>query len=159
MEDFSLYIQRAGEDTAKGTVEEWYCGVTDACAAVDGGFKDFASKSWQGEDGEDVYIPATPRLAAYDAEWELCYKGPGRAAFATLEAMRSWLSGKLLALYDPYTGMGRRGAWLKGFSSPKYTRRKGAEVLRFTLTFRITAPGGGVTATEEGGEVKLTENS
>lgn len=159
MKDYSLYIQRANDNSAKGCVENWNIAVVESCTDIDGGFRDLASREWADEDGEDVYIPASRKLNAYDAKWTLCYKGAASDAFGKLTDFRDWLSsGGLLMIYDPKTTTGRIGAYLSKFGTPTYWRKGNEEVLKFEVTFRITSPRKGLTATETDGVVTLAEN-
>ncbi len=158
MKDYSLYIQRDSDTSAKGIVEEWNIAVVETCTDIDGGFKTFTSREWANEDGEDVYMPASPKLQAYDAKWTLCYKGAASNAYEKLTDFRDWLSGTLLKIYDPKTLTGRVGAYLSKFGAPTYWRKGDEEVLKFEVTFRITSPRKGLTATETGGTVTLVEN-
>lgn len=160
MKEYSLYIQKASATSAKNTVDEWSVAVTESCTTIDGGFRDFTSREWADEDGEDVYIPASPKLSAYDAEWKFCYKGNSQTAYSKLVEMRDYLSSGLLSIYDPYISRGFAGAYIKEFGNPEYWRQNGQDILKFSIKFRITKPKTKITATEaEDGTVTLSESS
>lgn len=158
MNRYSIYIQREGETAAVNSVEEWNVAVTSICTDTDGGFRDFTSREWADEDGEDVYVPATPRLKAFDAKWKVCYKGDADTAYEKLEAMREKLAGALLDIYDTYSSHGYAGCYLKEFGDPTYTRNGNEDVLQFSITFRVTKPRTKVILTQSNGVNTLTEN-
>ena len=63
--------------------------------------KEPAKANWFDEDGEDAFIPDRLRFEAYDAEFEMAYKGKELAsnpfdldlAFTAISQFKNWLSG------------------------------------------------------------------
>lgn len=107
--------------------------------------KELPSNDWGGEDGEDVYIPKTLPLKAYDMTLNLCYKGPVETAYLAIKSFRDYLigadgDGAALKVYMPYTGIGRTDVYLKSFSPEDFWLDTDEEVVLFNITFRVTNP-------------------
>ena len=148
-----------------GTTIDSYTTWGIVCAKVPfkagGKTKDLAKRDWHDEHGEDVYIPDTLMLEAYDAEFELAYKGQETAgnpfnldlAFTKIDAFKKWLTGisnskSTLSIYSPYAAMGRRDCYLLEISDEaphvqtKYERGNlyHENVVTFKVKFRVTDP-------------------
>ena len=105
-----------------------------------------ATRSWPGEHGEDVYIPASGlKLKAYDVEVEFCYKGAVDTAYAQYKALRNYLtgidgSGGTLKIYDPYWRRGRTKVYVKKIGDLDPHRSNVDEVLSAKVSFRVADP-------------------
>ena len=126
--------------------------------------KELAKNGWQDEHGEDTYIPSKLMFEAYDAEFEMAYKGEELAtnpfdldlAFTRINAFKKWLSGNdttsgsgaELKIYSPFETIGRQGCYLLEISDEEpcvlTKQSKGniyhENVATFKVKFRITDP-------------------
>lgn len=126
--------------------------------------KELAKNGWQDEHGEDTYIPSKLMFEAYDAEFEMAYKGEELAtnpfdldlAFTRINAFKKWLSGNdttsgsgaELKIYSPFETIGRQGCYLLEISDEEpcvlTKQSKGnmyhENVVTFKVKFRITDP-------------------
>ena len=126
--------------------------------------KELAKNGWQDEHGEDTYIPSKLMFEAYDAEFEMAYKGEELAtnpfdldlAFTRISAFKKWLSGNdttsgsgaELKIYSPFETIGRQGCYLLEISDEEpcvlTKQSKGniyhENVATFKVKIRITDP-------------------
>ena len=123
----TLLIKKDGGNFVN-TYTEWGIVCAKVPFRAGGKTKDLPKRSWNDEDGEDVYIPAKLPMEAYDAEFEMAYKGQELAtnpfdldlAFTKINAFCKWLTGNdsesgtgaMLTIYSPYSTIGRRGCYL-----------------------------------------------
>ncbi len=153
-----LYIQKMnGADTGvKNSLTDFYAVCTDFPFKTGGETKDLVKREWAGEDGEDVYIPSTLPLKAYDLEIEMCYKRRANISNdnvlkADLDNFRDFLLGGALKIYNPATGIGRQNVYLSDFEDIKPYKIKtsaiemgGLRVIEntatFTVKFRVSDP-------------------
>ena len=95
--------------------------------------KDLVSDDWAGEDGEDTFFPEKLPMKAYDLKVEIGYKGDLGSAYQSVTSLMNYLTtdGTELKIYNPYTGIGRRGVYLKEFENEVFV--KGDVTFRYTL--------------------------
>lgn len=108
--------------------------------------EDVVSRTWAGEDGEDVYLPPSGLDAkAYDLEVEMIYKGEPKTAVSAFNSFREYLLGKddlgaEMNLYDPYWGIGRSKVYVEKISDIEAAQSDIDEVVGMKVTFRVTDP-------------------
>lgn len=111
--------------------------------------KEPASRDWNDEDGEDVYIPSNGlRYKAYDMEVKFLYVGSQMNMANDLKNFIEFICGKdlnqpiLLAVYDEYTQTGRRGLYVKEIDNDlvAYDNVNLEVIATFKVKFHVTDP-------------------
>ena len=168
MEDRHCLLFQKGSGTVKNSFTEWGIVCYKVPFKAGGKTKELAKTDWIDEHGEDAYIPSKLMFEAYDAEFELAYKGKELAsnpfdldlAFTQITAFKKWLSGNddptnypngtgaELKIYSPFSTIGRQGCYLLeiGEEAPhvQTVQDKGnlyhENVVTFKVTIRVTDP-------------------
>ena len=144
--DYTFLMQKQGIGAAvKDSLADFGIVCTEVPFMPFSETKELPSRDWPDEDGEDTYIPAELPAAAYDLELGLCYKGSLSTCHTKIKAFIDYLTGKdgngsELTIYLPYTGIGRKGCYLKSVGNIEFAKSGTDEVLTFTATFRVTDP-------------------
>lgn len=139
-------MQKMSDDApVKDSLEAFGMVCTSFPFKTDGGTKDLPTRDWNGEDGEDTYIPDVLPLKAYDLEAKMCYKGDIATAYDKLMLFREYLTGEdgngaTLKVYNSHTRIGRQRIYLLEIGDPEFNQSDIDEVLTFTLNFRVTDP-------------------
>ena len=111
--------------------------------------KDLAKRDWYDEDGEDVYIPTDGTKAkAYDLEVKFLYSGAQNLMYDKISSFVKFITGRnangssLLAIYDEYTGVGKRGVYVQEIPNELYDYNDvNIDAYSvFKVKFRITDP-------------------
>lgn len=111
--------------------------------------KDLAKRDWYDEHGEDVYVPTDGlKFKAYDIEIRFLYVGTESAISSDLRDFIDFLAGKnsdgkpMLAIYDEYTKVGRRGMYMLSYNNDLfyYSDTDTQAIATFTVKFRVTDP-------------------
>lgn len=153
-----------GEGEVINSYDQWGIVCCKVPFKAGGKTKELAKRDWHDEHGEDAYIPAKVMFDAYDAEFELAYKGQELAenpfnlslAFQMVDSFKRWLSGNdttsgsgaELKIYSPFSTIGRQGCHLLEISDEDPIVRTKQEngnlyhenVLTFKVSFRVTDP-------------------
>lgn len=176
MEDRNTLLFQKGNGEIVNSYEKW--GIV--CAKVPfnagGKTKELAKRDWHDEQGEDTYIPSRLMFEAYDAEFELAYKGQELAtnpfnlslAFEKIDTFKKWISGNdtdsgsgaELKIYSPYSAIGRQGCYLKEISDEepvvqtKYEQGNlyNENIVTFKVKFRVTDPMTNIILSDESDE-------
>lgn len=159
-----LLFQKEGSNIVYNSFTNWGIVCSKVPFKAGGNTKELAKRSWSDEHGEDVYIPEKLMFEAYDAEFELAYKGQELSsnpfnlslAFSRINAFKKWLSGNdtssgsgaSLTIYSPYSTIGRKDCYLLeiGEEDPhvQLKEERGNEynenVVTFKAAFRIADP-------------------
>lgn len=142
---YSILMQKETDGAeVKDSLADFGVALTEADCQWGGEVKELASRDWDGEDGEDTYIPSVLPLEAYDAKFELACKGSD--AYGKMMTLRSYLtgtdgSGAELRLYTAWGGWGRKGVYLKKIEDAELHYSAGTGwVMEFSATFRVTDP-------------------
>lgn len=164
MKDIYKLLFQKGSGTVVDSYAQW--GIVCCKVPFSAGCetKEVASRDWHDEHGEDAYIPQKLMFKAYDAEFEMAYKGQELAtnpfdldlAFTKISAFKKWLSGNdnssgtgaELKIYSPYATIGRQGCYLLSISDEDpvvHTKAEGSNVyhenvVTFKVKFRVTDP-------------------
>lgn len=111
--------------------------------------KDLAKRDWYDENGEDVYIPQDGlKFKAYDLDVTFLYVGTQENMQNEITGFISFITGRntggspLLAVYDEYTKIGRRGIFVSKIDNSLFTYDDINEhvIARFKVKFRVTDP-------------------
>lgn len=112
--------------------------------------KEFASRDWPDENGEDVFIPTDGKVfKPYDLEVSFIYVGSPVSMHAELAGFIEYINGMnsggspLLAVYDEYTKLGFHGLYVTEVSDDLYDisdvdDAEGIALLK--VKFRVTQP-------------------
>lgn len=109
-------------------------------------FKDFASKSVPGEDGERVFFPEQAAVEAFDMTVEFKYKGILAKAQSDYSGFVNFFrgteeqKGTELAFYSPWHRFGRQKVYAKKIENTGYWRQGDEVTMKCKVTFRITDP-------------------
>ena len=164
----NTYIQQLhfdGETYTKGEVvnltEKWgiYCDVPFKLFPE---AKELAVRDWAGEDGRDVYIPKKIPLAAYELEVEVTYKGEDAKMRDNIEAFIKFIYGRndgavggRLAIYDEYTGIGRKDIHVTSIDNDIYydVDYDDEQCAKFNVKFQVEDPATDVKPSVSGNKV------
>ena len=149
------YIQQLhfdGENYTKSEVvdltEQWgiYCDVPFKLFPE---AKELPYRDWAGEDGRDVYVPKKIPLAAYELEVEATYKGEDGKMRKNIEAFIKFIYGRnlnavggSLAIYDDYTGIGRKDIHVLSIDNDIYydVDYDDEQCAKFNIKFQVEDP-------------------
>lgn len=163
MERYTLLIQR-GNGSVVSTADQW--GIVCCKVPFKAGCetKEVAKRDWYDEHGEDAYLPSKLMFKAYDAEFDMAYKGQELAsnpfdldlAMTNIDAFKKFLTGNTssdgdgseLKIYSPFTTIGRQKCYLLAISDEDpVVMTKGENnnvyhenVVTFKVKFRVTDP-------------------
>ena len=111
--------------------------------------KDLAKRDWYDEHGEDVYVPTDGlKMKAYDLEVTFLYVGSRENMGNELKSFVKFICGRnnggapMLAIYDEFTGIGKRGCYVTDVNNDLYVYDDANEhiVSKFKVKFRVTDP-------------------
>ncbi len=111
--------------------------------------KDLPTRDWAGEDGLDVYIPEKLPVKHYDIEVTFLYKGTEKAMRTDLNDFIDFLYGRndgavggRLAIYNEYTGIGRKDIVVAEVENEIFHLTDGDPdaVAKFKITFTVYDP-------------------
>ena len=136
----TLVFQLASGSTTKDLYADFSVKTTSVPLFVPMETKDLPNRDWGDEDGEDTYFPSELKLAAYDADISVIYKGATGTFQSKQQALFNYLRSGELNIYSPYSNTGCKGAYFKGFSDFDFVSDSTGDVAQFKLTFRITKP-------------------
>jgi len=112
--------------------------------------KELATRDWKDEDGEDVFISKDGlQFQAYDIDVTFLYDGVEADMSSDLRNFIDYISncsgstaGVMLAIYDEYTKIGRRGIYVKDISNDMYFYDdvNPNAIASFKVKFRVTDP-------------------
>lgn len=164
MDAINCLLFQKGSGNVVNSYTQWGIVCCKVPFKAGGKTKELAKNEWQDEHGEDTYIPSKLMFEAYDAEFEMAYKGEELAtnpfdldlAFTRINAFKKWLSGNdttsgsgaELKIYSPFETIGRQGCYLLEISDEEpcvlTKQSKGniyhENVATFKVKFRITDP-------------------
>lgn len=111
--------------------------------------KEPAKRDWLDEDGEDVYIPTGGfKFKSYELAVKFLYVGKKSAMKQDLKTFVDFLYGRntggkpLMAVYDEYTQIGRRGLYVKDVDNELlfHSDSDTDVIAQFKVTFVVTDP-------------------
>lgn len=164
MDAINCLLFQKGSGNVVNSFTQWGIVCCKVPFKAGGKTKELAKNGWQDEHGEDTYIPSKLMFEAYDAEFEMAYKGEELAtnpfdldlAFTWINAFKKWLSGNdttsgsgaELKIYSPFETIGRQGCYLLEISDEEpcvlTKQSKGnmyhENVVTFKVKFRVTDP-------------------
>lgn len=136
----SIIFQKSDSSQGVDASEEWGFVLTKA-SYPKYETQDPYSQEWNGEDGEDAYVPpAGLPLKAFDFDIELAWKGPAPQAPAKLLALANWLRGASLMAYVPVRNLGFAECYCKEIGEPVGYWEKGNVVITVPVSLRVTNP-------------------
>lgn len=136
----TLKFQKEGTSVTKDLYTDFGFKTTSVPLFVPMETKEPSKRDWSDEDGEDVYLENGLKIAAYDAEVDVIYKGASGTFKAKQQALYEYLRSGELSIYSPYSNTGCKGAYFKGFSDFDFTSDSMGDVGQCTLNFRVTKP-------------------
>lgn len=166
MDNRNALLIKKGNGAVVNSYTQWNIACCKVPFKVGGKTKDLPKRDWHDEQGEDTYIPNKLMIEAYDVEFELaCVVNSSSfdllGALAKIDAFKKWLSGNdsengtgaELAIYSPYSTIGRQGCYLLEISDeePHLQMKQTAgniyneNVLTFKVKFRVTDPNTQIT--------------
>ena len=139
----TLIFQKEGGSTTKDLYADFSVKTTSVPMFIPLETKEFPSRDWADEDGEDVYFPETAKMSAYDAEVSVVYHGAQGSFQSKQEAIFKYFTtgGTEINIFSPYSQTGCKGAYFKGFSDFDLTSDSNlGDVAVFKMKFRVTKP-------------------
>jgi len=104
-------------------------------------------KSWYDEDGDDEYLPATPRYEAYTMNVDFVYEGALNTANTNIKNFLDFIQGGYFSLYDEYTGIGRQKIRYVSVDENATLYRRDKDVVEFTVSLKVNDPVTQITIT------------
>lgn len=168
--NYKLLFQK-GSGTVVDSFSQWGIVCREVPFKVGGKSKEPAKREWYDEHGDDAFIPNKLMLEAYDAEFEMAYKGQELAtnpfnlslAMTNIGNFKKWLTGNdnssgtgaELKIYSPYSAIGRQKCYLLDIDDEEpcvMTKQEGGNVynenvVTFKVKFRVTDPLTDITLT------------
>ena len=155
MNAYKVYFQRFTYDGATytegnvyETLAQWGYVCSECGTYPMKEMKELATLDWVGEDGQDVYVPTTPRLKSYDLPFSFIGEGADSTLRTNAKNMVDFLKGGRLAYYDEYSAIGRKDLVLTSYDPDVFIREttNGISIISFKLNFRVYDPVTSVTA-------------
>ena len=118
--------------------------------------KELAKRDWSDEHGDDVYIPTDGlKFKAYDTDVKFLFVGTENNMHDQIVSFIKFIYGRndggspLLAVYDEYTKIGRRGVIVDSISEDMYgyDDANNNAIAIFKVKFRVTDPVTDITLT------------
>lgn len=118
--------------------------------------KDLPARDWAGEDGLDVYVPTTLPVKSYDIDVNFLYKGTESNIRTDISLFLDFLYGRnggavgsRLAIYNTYTGIGRKDVVVSSVENEVFFINDGDPdtVAKFKIKFKVYDPVTEVTPT------------
>ena len=118
--------------------------------------KDLPTRDWAGADGLDVYVPTTLPVKEYEIEVTFLYKGAESGIRSDLSNFIDYLYGRnsgavgsRLAVYNEYTGIGRKDVVVSEVEDEIFyiTSSDPDAVAKFKVKFMVYDPTTNVTPT------------
>lgn len=100
--------------------------------------KDFFSRSWTDQQGDEEYIPANPVFKAYELDLAFVYIGTLKSAGAGIRSFISYMQGSEFLFYDYFSDRGIRCRY-KGYDS-KATYHADKDAVDFTIRVKVNNP-------------------
>lgn len=118
---------------------------------VMGSAKNIISQTWPDEDGDDVFLPYTidangnkvPAIRSNIIEYNPTFvfnqeRFDGENLLnSQLQIFKERVLGRWLCIYDSYTGIGYKGAYLVDFGEDAKFKRRSKDYCEFTLKFKV----------------------
>lgn len=159
---FRTYIQQTwfdGNAYTKGPVvdilETYQVGCVEFPFETAPGTQKIPEREWPGEDGKDVFIPASGiPLGDYDIEVEFCYKGTMGRISEDMSGFMDFIRGRnvgavggRLAVYDEHVGFGRKDVVAVDVDGQMYKADPSDPdaVFDFKVKFHVYDPSSSVT--------------
>lgn len=146
--EYSLLMQKMKEGSTPA-VKDSYTDFGIVCTEVPflpiEDIKELPVKDWKDEDGEEVLVPDSLSVAAYDWNINMGYKGSLNTCYTKISEFISYLKGGdgmgvMLKVYSPYTRIGRQKVYFKGMSDFEFSKSGNEDLLLFSITLRVTDP-------------------
>ena len=117
----------------------FYLGKSPSVLAPDIKENNFVITDFPEEDGETVYIPATPKKKSFDYSITLIYfTGSLNAANTAINNFYESLVGKLITIYNDYKKVMVKG-YVKSYKEAEFYRKE-KDVVTFEIVFYIPKP-------------------
>ena len=136
----TLKFQKEGTSVTKDLYTDFGFKTTSVPLFVPMETKEPSKRDWADEDGEEAYLENGLKIAAYDTEVNVIYKGASGTFQGKQQALYNYLKSGELSIYSPYSNTGCRGAYFKGFSDFDLTSDSLGDVAQCSLNFRVTKP-------------------
>lgn len=141
MSAFLPFLIKKNDDAVVNPYDRWGVMVKSIPFNLAPEIKPYASTDWPDEDGDDEYIPSTPRFKAYEMEISFVYVGEYNTANNKIREFWNYVKSGELQIYDTYTGIGRKGIRYVGYSSTAFHRRNlSGDVVEFKIKFKVNNP-------------------
>ena len=171
MDDRYTLLFQKGNGNVINSFAQWGIVCCKVPFKAGGKVKDFSERDWSDEHGSDTYFPAKSCFEAYDAEFEMAYKGQELAsnpfnlslAMTAISNFKKWLSGNdtqngsgtELKIYSPYSSIGRQKCFLVEISDEEphlQMKDEGGNhyhenIVTFKVKFKVADPMTDITLT------------
>lgn len=140
-------IRELGSDFGAFEVESKFYGGGET--------KDVPKREWYDEDGDDEFVPDVQRYKAYDMQVKFACKGEPNSANEVISALKAYLNGGTMKVFDEYNNVGRQSVRFAGIpdDGTLYRHMYGMdEALVFTVNFKVNDPSTDVSIATASGE-------
>lgn len=143
-----LLILKEGETTVKDVLASWGIYTKHVPFNPFPKLKEPPKNSWYDEDGDDEFLPATPRYEAYEMAINFIYKGAAGTANAKIRQFIDFLQGAYMSIYDEHSLIGRQKVrYVSTEDDATLLRRSDIDVVEFTVNFKVNDPKTDITLT------------
>lgn len=102
--------------------------------------KELASNDWLDEDGDDEYIPDTPKFKGFELTVTFIYKGDDPKTDIT-GFFQYLTQGGAFSIYDEHSGYGRTNVrYMKYNPTAYHVNDNGQDGVVFEITFKVNDP-------------------
>lgn len=151
MKYYKFYIQKESSGSAvKELGEDFDFYETESKFYGGGAVKDVAKRDWHDEDGDDEFVPEEQKYKAYEMEVSFGYKGDMNTANAKLKALKDYLNGGTMKVYDSYNRIGRQGVRFEEISNDAELVRDetDGDILIIKVRLKVNDPVTDITLTK-----------
>ena len=139
----SLLVQQQGSDELYDLEDTYSCVCLEIPEPVATEVQDFASQTWYGEDGVDVYVPNRINVKAFDWEIKCGIKASSRSSLTMyLDELQYLLqAGGKLSVYSSFLERGFSEVVYKGLKDVEnFVDATGMSVVTFKLVLWVIDP-------------------
>lgn len=163
-EPYSILFQKMKSDApVKDLLDNFGMVCTDFPLPSPGDVKDLPKRDWADEDGEDIFVPDTLPIKAYDIKISVCYEGTKGTAMDKLEMLLDYLTGadnygSRLKIYNAKTHTGRQDVYLTKISDTELWQGDDSEILEFNMELHVCDPKTRIIPSYKAGSSTVVEN-
>lgn len=152
MKNYKFFVQKEADNAeVKELGADFGCFEVESKFYGGGEVKDVAKRDWYDEDGDDEFAPEEQKYKAYEMQVKFACKGEPDSSNVTINALKEYLNGGTMKIFDEYNNVGRQNVRFMGIpdDATLYKHRWGFdEALVFTVKLKVNDPKTDITLTK-----------